>query len=318
MSGLYILIYMQVYLGPLNRTTTLFVLLIVISFMLPITSIRIAQAQSLEPAMPPPVSPNVGPMANETGGPMANGPESNSTGFGQQQPTNTTGFRQDGSNTGFGQQQPTNTTGFGQQQPTNTTGFGQQQPTNTTGFGQPQQPPPTNNTGFGQPQQPPPTNNTGFGQPQQPPPTNNTGFGQPQQPPPTNNTGFGQPPPTNNTGNTPQQVRDDLNLFRLMLQEQHFSQGTNNTKIPHYCSSCDDNIYLGSGDNASMILAGHNRERAALGVAPLVWNNEMAARAQDWVNYNFAHGTFTHCIFVKGWEQIESCTHQEEIGRAHV
>ena len=30
---------MQVYLGPLNRTTNLFVLLIVVSFMLPITSI---------------------------------------------------------------------------------------------------------------------------------------------------------------------------------------------------------------------------------------------------------------------------------------
>ena len=60
-----------------------------------------------------------------------------------------------------------------------------------------------------------------------------------------------------------------------------------------------------------MILAGHNRERAALGVAPLVWNNEMASRAQDWVNYNLAHGTLTHCVFVKGWEQIESCTHHE-------
>ena len=83
------LIYTQAYLGPLNRTTNLFVLLIVISFFLPITSIRIAQAQSLEPAMPPPVSPNAGSMANETGGPMANGPESNSTGFGQQ-PTNNT------------------------------------------------------------------------------------------------------------------------------------------------------------------------------------------------------------------------------------
>ena len=125
------LIYMQVYLGPLNRTTNLFVLLIVISFILPITSIRIAQAQSLEPAMPPPVSPNAGSMANETGGPMANGPESNSTGFGpQQQPTNNTGFGQDGSNTGFGQPQPTNNTGFGQPPP-------QQQPTNNTGFGQP-------------------------------------------------------------------------------------------------------------------------------------------------------------------------------------
>jgi uncharacterized protein YkwD len=60
-----------------------------------------------------------------------------------------------------------------------------------------------------------------------------------------------------------------------------------------------------------MILAGHNRERALLGVAPLVWNNEMASRSQDWVNYNLAHGTFTHCVFVKGWEQIQSCMHHE-------
>ena len=93
--------------------------------------------------------------------------------------------------------------------------------------------------------------------------------------------------------------------------EQHYSEGTNSTKIPPYCSSCDDNIYLGTGDNASMILAGHNRERAALGVAPLVWSNELASRAQAWVNYNLAHGTFTHCNFVKGKQQIEPCKHDE-------
>jgi uncharacterized protein YkwD len=92
---------------------------------------------------------------------------------------------------------------------------------------------------------------------------------------------------------------------------QQQSNSTNSTKIPPYCKTCDDDIYKGTGDFASMILAGHNRERAALGVAPLAWNNEMAARAQDWVNYNLAHGTFTHCVFVKGWEQIESCTHHE-------
>ena len=56
-----------------------------------------------------------------------------------------------------------------------------------------------------------------------------------------------------------------------------------------------------------MILAGHNRERALLGVAPLVWNNELASRAQDLVNYNLAHGLLTHCPFVQGNEQIEPC-----------
>jgi pathogenesis-related protein 1 len=281
------LIYMQVYLGPLNRTTNLFLLLIVISFILPITSIRIAQAQSLEPAMPPPVSPNAGSMANETGGPMANGPESNSTGFGQPQPTNTTGFGQDGSNTGFRQQPPppTNTTGFGQDgsntgfgqpPPANTTGFGQpqQQPTNTTGFGLQQQP--TNTTGFGLQQ---PTNTTGFGQDgsnagfgqQQQQPTNTTGFGQPQQPPPpTNNTGFGQPqqqpqqqPPTNNTGNAP-------------------TSGPTNTTGSV------------SADLAKSILDVMNGERATVGSPALVWNKTLAADAKTYADHLATTGKIVH------------------------
>ena len=78
-----------------------------------------------------------------------------------------------------------------------------------------------------------------------------------------------------------------------------------------YCATCNDDIYNGGGDFASMILAGHNRERAALSLPPLAWDNEMAARAQDWAEYQLANGLFTHCIFVKGWEQIESCPHQE-------
>lgn len=49
------------------------------------------------------------------------------------------------------------------------------------------------------------------------------------------------------------------------------SNSINSTKIPAYCKSCNDDIYNGTGDFASMILAGHNRERALLGVAPLVW-----------------------------------------------
>jgi hypothetical protein len=85
------------------------------------------------------------------------------------------------------------------------------------------------------------------------------------------------------------------------------SNSTNSTKIPAYCKSCNDDIYNGTGDFASMILAGHNRERALLGVAPLVWNNELASRAQDLVNYNLTHGLLTHCPFVQGNEQIEPC-----------
>jgi uncharacterized protein YkwD len=85
------------------------------------------------------------------------------------------------------------------------------------------------------------------------------------------------------------------------------SNNTNSTKIPPYCGSCNNDIYNGTGDFASMILAGHNRERAKLGVAPLVWNNELATHAQEWVNWNLEHGTLTHCVFVPGNEQIEPC-----------
>ena len=60
-----------------------------------------------------------------------------------------------------------------------------------------------------------------------------------------------------------------------------------------------------------MILKGHNRERAAVGLPPLVWDAEAAARAKDWAEYEIATGKFTHCVFVQGWEKIESCTHHE-------
>ena len=60
-----------------------------------------------------------------------------------------------------------------------------------------------------------------------------------------------------------------------------------------------------------MVLAVHNRERAAVGVPPLVWNDALAADAQDWANRQAANGTLKHCIQTPGWEKIESCTHVE-------
>jgi uncharacterized protein YkwD len=43
-----------------------------------------------------------------------------------------------------------------------------------------------------------------------------------------------------------------------------------------------------------MILAGHNRVRAAVGVAPLVWNDSLAASAQTWADHLAAEGRFYH------------------------
>jgi uncharacterized protein YkwD len=72
------------------------------------------------------------------------------------------------------------------------------------------------------------------------------------------------------------------------------SNSTGNSTYPVYCSSCNLDIYTGGGDFASMILAGHNRVRADVGVAPLVWNDSLAASAQTWADHLVAEGRFYH------------------------
>src|SRR5918992_1646371 len=53
-----------------------------------------------------------------------------------------------------------------------------------------------------------------------------------------------------------------------------------------------------TGVDANSILAVYNRERAAVGVPPYVWNDTLAAHAQAWVDYMAAGktgGKFDHC-----------------------
>jgi uncharacterized protein YkwD len=47
-------------------------------------------------------------------------------------------------------------------------------------------------------------------------------------------------------------------------------------------------------DLASSILAVHNQERAAVGVPPLVWSNELASGAQTWAQNLATTGEFAH------------------------
>ena len=47
-----------------------------------------------------------------------------------------------------------------------------------------------------------------------------------------------------------------------------------------YCDSCNNDIYNGSGDLKDMVLAVQNRERAAVGVPPLVWSDSARRRRQ--------------------------------------
>jgi uncharacterized protein YkwD len=66
--------------------------------------------------------------------------------------------------------------------------------------------------------------------------------------------------------------------------ESNSTNSINSTKIA-YCETCNNDIYYGGGDLASMVLAVHNRERAAVGVPPLVWNDTLAAGAKTWAEH---------------------------------
>jgi hypothetical protein len=106
------------------------------------------------------------------------------------------------------------------------------------------------------------------------------------------------------------------------------SPTANNNTLPYYnvnttnayCDTCNNDTYYHHPpmDLADMVLAVHNRERAAVGVPPLVWNETAAAHAKVWAEWNANHtpGTMLHCVFVpesvhKEWQYIESCTHHE-------
>ncbi|MGC1931021.1 MAG: CAP domain-containing protein [Candidatus Nitrosopolaris sp.] len=237
--------------GTLNRTTNLFVLLIVISFILPATAIRYAQAAT------------------------ENSQESGSTGNGQES----------GSSTGNEQQQSSSTTENSQQ--SNNTGNEQQQ---------------SNNTG----------NATSTGVPENA--TSPSGS--------MENTTSGME--SNNTANARQESNSTGNTTSTGVPENTTSTGvpenTTSTGVPENATSpsgstASNNTGNMSADLANGILTLMNRERAAVGVQPLVWNDTAAAHAKAWAEYLAAGKTgalgVTHCIYVPGWEQIESCTHHE-------
>ena len=61
-----------------------------------------------------------------------------------------------------------------------------------------------------------------------------------------------------------------------------------------YCDTCNNDIYNGGGDLKSMVLAVHNRERAAVGVPPLVWNDTLAADARTYAEHLATTGKSDH------------------------
>jgi uncharacterized protein YkwD len=84
---------------------------------------------------------------------------------------------------------------------------------------------------------------------------------------------------------------------------------------PTVASQVSNNTGGMSADWINSILSVYNRERAAVGVPPYVWNDTLAAHAQAWVDYMAAGktgGRFGHCNYFPEYQQIEECSHVEE------
>ena len=84
---------------------------------------------------------------------------------------------------------------------------------------------------------------------------------------------------------------------------------------PAGASQVSNNTGNATGVDANSILAVYNRERAAVGVPPYVWNDTVAASAQAWVDYLAAGkvgGKIEHCANVPGYQQIEECSPERD------
>jgi hypothetical protein len=153
---------------------------------------------------------------------------------------------------------------------------------NSTGNGQE-----SNNTGSGQESS---SSNTGSGQE-----SNSTGSAQQQ----SNNAGTGPTsqasvPQSNSTASVPQSNNTTSPI----------GSTASNTTLPvntthAYCDSCNNDIYFHhpAMDLANMVLAVHNRERAAVGIPPvdpLVWSDKLAADAKVWAEHLATTGEFVH------------------------
>jgi hypothetical protein len=74
------------------------------------------------------------------------------------------------------------------------------------------------------------------------------------------------------------------------------NNGTGTTQVNNGTGTTQVNNGTGnaSADFVNTILAVHNRERAAVGVPPLVWNDTLAAGAKAWAENLAANGKFEH------------------------
>ncbi|MGA9152857.1 MAG: CAP domain-containing protein [Candidatus Nitrosopolaris sp.] len=85
---------------------------------------------------------------------------------------------------------------------------------------------------------------------------------------------------SNNAGNAQQESNNIGNA-------QQESNNAGNAQESNNAGNAQESNSTGNAqaDFVNSILAAHNRERAAVGVPPLVWNDTLAAHAKAWVEY---------------------------------
>ena len=138
--------------------------------------------------------------------------------------------------------------------------------------------------------------------------SNNTANARQESNSPGNATSTGVPENATSTG-VPE------NATSTGVPENATSTGVPENATSPSGSTASNNTGNMSADLANGILTLMNRERAAVGVPPLVWNDTAAAHAKAWAEYLAAGKAgalgVAHCGAVPGSEQIESCTHHE-------
>jgi hypothetical protein len=210
------------------------------------------------------------PTSSEENNSAGNGPTSQDTNSTENsQESNNAGNEQQQSNSNENSQQSNNTGNAAASQQSNNTGnaAASQQSNNTGNAAASRQ---SNNTGNAAASRQ--SNNTGNAAASRQ--SNNTGNAAASQQ--SNNTGnAAASQQSNNTGNAAA------------------SQQSNNTGKT-YCDSCNNDIYSGSADFANMVLAVHNRERAAVGVPPLVWSDKLVADAKPYAEHLLTTAELEH------------------------
>jgi uncharacterized protein YkwD len=173
---------------------------------------------------------------------------------------------QESSDSGNGQDNSSSSTGSEQQQSSNSTGNEQQQSSNSTGNGQE-----SGNTGNEQQQS---SNSTGNAQ-EMPGATSPSGS--------TANT-------TTSTGGPAANTTTSTGGPAANATSPIWSAAYNATLFGFRNSTGN----MSSADFVKAILALHNRERAAVGVPPLMWSDKIAADARPWAEHVVTIGHMVH------------------------